>query len=62
MSAPIRVVVHGALGGGEGGGQCHLQGPDLKLVGAVDAKADGNASSCLFVQALCRWLGASIPF
>jgi 4-hydroxy-tetrahydrodipicolinate reductase len=44
MSAPIRVVVHGALGRvGREVVSATCKDADLKLVGAVDAKADGNA-------------------
>jgi 4-hydroxy-tetrahydrodipicolinate reductase len=44
MSTPIRVVVHGALGRvGREVVNATCKDADLKLVGAVDAKADGNA-------------------
>jgi 4-hydroxy-tetrahydrodipicolinate reductase len=43
MSTPIRVVVHGALGRvGREVVNATCKDADLKLVGAVDAKADGN--------------------
>src|SRR5512136_908909 len=43
MSTPIRVVVHGALGRvGREVVTAACKDPDLKLVGAVDAKAEGN--------------------
>lgn len=44
MSTPIRVVVYGALGRvGKEVVNATCKDPDLKLVGAVDAKADGNS-------------------
>jgi 4-hydroxy-tetrahydrodipicolinate reductase len=44
MPAPIRVVVHGALGRvGREVVNATCKDADLKLVGAADAKADGNA-------------------
>jgi 4-hydroxy-tetrahydrodipicolinate reductase len=43
MSTPIRVVVHGALGRvGREVVNATCKDADLKLVGAADAKADGN--------------------
>jgi 4-hydroxy-tetrahydrodipicolinate reductase len=43
MSTPIKVVVHGALGRvGKEVVNATCKDADLKLVGAVDAKADGN--------------------
>jgi 4-hydroxy-tetrahydrodipicolinate reductase len=43
MSTPIRVVVHGALGRvGKEVVNAACKDPDLQLVGAVDAKADGD--------------------
>ncbi|MDM8000904.1 MAG: 4-hydroxy-tetrahydrodipicolinate reductase [Dehalococcoidia bacterium] len=43
MSTPIRVVVHGALGRmGREVVNATCKDPDLRLVGAVDAKAEGN--------------------
>ena len=43
MSAPIKVAVHGALGRvGREVVIATCKDPQLKLVGAVDAKADGN--------------------
>jgi 4-hydroxy-tetrahydrodipicolinate reductase len=44
MSAPIRVLVHGALGRvGKEVVNATCKDPDLRLVGAVDAKANGNS-------------------